>query len=62
MNKKWWRCAGVRSLKTFAQTMVSLMTVGQALTDVDWIAALSISATAAIASLLTSIGGLPEVE
>lgn len=62
MNKKWWRCAGVRSLKTFAQTMVSLMTVGQALTDVDWIAALSISATAAIASLLTSIAGLPEVE
>ena len=62
MNKKWWRCAGVRSLKTFAQTMVSLMTVGQALTDVDWIAALSISATAAIASLLTSIAGLPEVD
>lgn len=62
MNKKWWRCAGVRSIKTFAQTMVSLMTVGQALTDVDWVAALSISATAAIASLLTSIAGLPEVE
>ena len=62
MNKKWWRCAGVRSLKTFAQTAVAMITVGSAVTDVNWIAVLSVSATAAVASLLTSIGGLPEVE
>jgi hypothetical protein len=62
MNKKWWKAAGVRALKTFAQTAVALITVGSAVTDVDWIAVLSVSATAAVASLLTSIGGLPEVE
>jgi len=62
MNKKWWKAAGVRALKTFAQTAVAMITVGSAVTDVDWIAVLSVSATAAVASLLTSIGGLPEVE
>lgn len=62
MNKKWWRAAGVRALKTFAQTAVAMITVGSAVTDVDWIAVLSVSATAAVASILTSIGGLPEVE
>lgn len=62
MNKKWWKAAGVRALKTFAQTAVALITVGSAVTDVDWIAVLSVSATAAVASMLTSIGGLPEVE
>jgi hypothetical protein len=62
MNKKWWKAAGIRALKTFAQTAVAMITVGSAVTDVDWIAVLSVSATAAVASLLTSIGGLPEVE
>lgn len=62
MNKKWLKAAGVRALKTFAQTAVAMITVGSAVTDVDWIAVLSVSATAAVASLLTSIGGLPEVE
>lgn len=62
MNKKWWKAAGVRALKTFAQTAVAMITVGSAVTDVDWIAVLSVSATAAVASLLTSIGGLPEVK
>ena len=62
MNKKWWKCAGIRALKTFAQTAVAMITVGSAVTDVDWIAVLSVSATAAVASILTSIGGLPEVE
>lgn len=62
MNKKWWKAAGVRALKTFAQTAGALITVGVALTDVDWIGVLSISATAGIASLITSIAGLPEVE
>lgn len=62
MNKKWWKAAGVRALKTFAQTAVAMITVGSAVTDVDWIAVLSVSATAAVASVLTSIAGLPEVE
>ena len=62
MKKKWWKCAGISALKTVAQTAVAMITVGSAVTDVDWIAVLSVSATAAVASLLTSIGGLPEVE
>lgn len=61
-TKKWFKCAGVRALKTFAQTAVAMITVGSAVTDVDWIAVLSVSATAAVASVFTSIGGLPEVE
>lgn len=62
MNKKWWKCAGVRAIKTFAQTAVAMITVGSAVTDVDWVAVLSVSFTASVASVLTSIGGLPEVE
>ena len=62
MDKKWLKAAGVRAIKTIAQTAVAMITVGSAVTDVDWIAVLSVSATAAVASLLTSIAGLPEVE
>ena len=57
----WLKAAGVRAVKTFAQTAVSLVTVGQAFIEVDWLTVLSISGTAAIISLLTSIAGLPEL-
>ena len=60
--KKWIKAAGVRALKTFAQTAVSLMTVGQAMLEVNWVNVLSVSATAAIISVMTSIAGLPEIE
>ena len=60
--KAWLKAAGIRAVKTFAQTAVSLVTVGQAFVEVDWLTVLSISGTAAIVSLLTSIAGLPEVE
>lgn len=58
----WIRCAGYRALKTFAQTAVSLITVGSVMSDIDWAMVGSASALAAIASLLTSLAGLPEVE
>lgn len=58
--KKWSKCAAIRALKTFAQTAVSLITVGQAFMEVGWINVLSVSATAAIVSILTSLGGIPE--
>jgi len=45
-----------------AQTAVSLITVGNLVTDMDWLAILSISVTSGIASVLTSIAGIPEVE
>lgn len=62
MNKTWWKAAGVRALKTFCQTAVSMLTVGQAFIDVDWINVLSVSGVAAVISLLTSIAGIPEVD
>ena len=62
MWKKWVKAAGIRAIKTMAQTAVSMLTVGQAFLDVNWLAVLSISATAGVISVLTSIAGLPEVE
>jgi hypothetical protein len=60
--KKWLKAAGVRATKTFAQTAVSMLTVGQAVIDVNWINVVSISAVSAVISILTSIAGLPEVK
>lgn len=62
MNKKWWKAAGIRAIKTMAQTAVSLITVGSALTQVDWLTVGSVSLVAGILSLLTSLAGLPELE
>lgn len=59
---KWFKSAGIRALKTMAQVAGSMLTVGQALMEVNWINLLSVSATAGIISLITSIGGIPEVE
>lgn len=62
MSKKWWKAAGVRAIKTIAQTAVSLITVGSALTQIDWLTVGSVSLVAGILSLLTSLAGLPELE
>lgn len=63
INKKWLKAAGIRSLKTFCQTAVSLITVGNIMiTEIDWLTVIGISATAALTSILTSIAGLPEAE
>ena len=62
MNKLWFKAAGIRALKTFCQTAVSMLTVGQALLDINWVHILSVSAVASIISILTSIAGLPEVD
>lgn len=62
MSKKWLKAAGIRAVKTMAQTAVSMLTVGQAVLDVNWINVLSVSAVAGVISMLTSIAGLPEVE
>ncbi len=62
MNKEWLKAAGIRALKTVAQTAVSMITVGASLTEVDWITVASVSAVAGVLSLLTSVAGLPEIE
>lgn len=61
MSKKWFKAAGIRALKTFCQTAVSMLTVGQAMLEVEWLHIISVSAVAAIISFLTSVAGLPEV-
>lgn len=59
---EWMRCAGIRALKTFAQTFISMVVIGQALSDVDWKKVLSVSLVASIISIMTSVAGLPEVD
>lgn len=62
MSKQWWKAAAVRAVKTFAQTMVATIGGGSVgLLEVGWLQALSVSALAAVLSLLTSVAGLPEV-
>ena len=58
--RDWLKKAGIRAIKTMAQTAVSLITVGNLITDMDWVYILSISATAGVASILTSIACIPE--
>lgn len=63
MNMKWFKAALIRALKTFCQTaagMVGGASIG--ILEVEWTAVLSVSATAAVLSILTSIAGLPEVQ
>ncbi len=62
MNKNWWKCAGIRALKTVAQTAVATIGTCAVLTEVDWLVVGSASVLAGILSLLTSVAGLPEVE
>ena len=60
---RWAKAAGVRALKTCAQTAVALIgTNAIGVTDVDWIGVASGAALAGIVSLLTSLAGIPEVK
>lgn len=61
-TKKWIKAAGIRAGKTAAQVALSMLTVGQAVMDVNWVNVLSVSAVAAVISILTSVAGLPEVK
>lgn len=61
-TKEWLKAAGIRALKTVAQTAVATIGVSAAMQDVNWIAVGSASLLAGILSVLTSIAGLPEVK
>ncbi len=61
-NVDWWKAAGIRAVKTAAQTALGMLSVGAALSDVDWVHVASVSAVAALYSLITSLAGLPEVK
>lgn len=61
MSKKWFKAAGVRAIKTVAQTAVATIGTSAVIGDVNWVMVASASALAGILSLLTSVAGLPEV-
>ena len=62
INMDWLKAAGVRAIKTVAQTAVATIGTSVAMGDVNWLAVGSASLLAGILSLLTSVAGLPEVE
>jgi len=59
--KEWLKAAGMRALKTIAQTAIATIGVTEVLAEVEWTLVISASVLAGILSLLTSIAGLPEL-
>ena len=60
--KEWFKCAGIRAIKTVAQTAVATIGTAIAMGDVNWVLVGSASALAGVLSLLTSVAGLPEIK
>lgn len=60
--KKWIRAAGVRAIKTIAQTAIAMIPAGVTINEVGWDVVISTSILAGVLSILTSLAGLPELE
>lgn len=60
--KAWWKAAGIRAVKTVAQTAVATIGTAAVMSQIDWKMVISASCVAGILSLLTSVAGLPELE
>ena len=58
----WWKAAGIRAVKTVAQTAIATIGTSAAMSEVNWLLVASASVLAGILSLLTSLAGLPEVD
>ena len=61
-TKQWWKAAGMRAIKTVAQTAIATIGTSTLLSDVNWVSVVSASVLAGLLSLLFSLKGLPEVE
>ena len=61
-TKKWFKCAGIRAVKTMAQTAIATIGVAAVMGDVNWISVGSASLLSGILSVLTSVAGIPEVK
>ena len=62
MNKKFWKAAGVRALKTVCQTAIAMIGTAVVMSEVNWVIVGSASLLAGILSILTSLAGIPEVD
>lgn len=62
MDKKWIKAAGIRALKTMAQSAVATMSTSAMIEDINWRMVLSVSILAGVLSICTSFAGLPEVK
>ncbi len=60
--KLWWKAAGIRAVKTIAQTAAATIGTAAVLGDVNWPVTASAAVLAGLLSLLTSVAGLPEVD
>lgn len=61
-TQKWAKAAGIRAIKTMAQTAVAVIGTGAVISAVDWKMVVSSAIVAGVVSLLTSVAGIPEVE
>lgn len=60
--KDWFKAAGIRAIKTIAQTAIATIGTAAVLGEVNWVMVASAAALAGVLSLLTSIAGLPEIQ
>ena len=60
--KQWIKAAGIRAIKTVAQTAVAMIGASVVISEVDWVMVVSASVLSGVLSLLTSVAGLPELK
>jgi len=62
MSKQWIKAAGIRAIKTMAQTAIAMIPAGVMISEVSWVAVASTAALSGVLSILTSVAGLPELK